>query len=115
MEAMDVDGADEQVVMVTVSVPDVVTGERLADALVSRHLAACVKQSGPVRSVYRWQGRVEHEQEWLLSCVTTAGRVDDLASVVRELHPHEVPEVVATAVVAGDADYLRWVRAESAS
>ncbi len=110
---MSAGGTDPQVVLVTVSVPDVGTGERLADALVERRVAACVKQSGPVRSVYRWQGRVEREKEWLLSCVTTAERVDELAAVVRELHPHEVPEVVATAVVAGDADYLRWVRAES--
>ena len=102
-----------QVVLVTVSVPDVDTGERLADELVERRLAACVKQSGPGRSVYRWQGTVERAQERLLSCVTTAERVDELAAAVRELHPHEVPEVVATAVVAGDADYLRWVRAES--
>jgi periplasmic divalent cation tolerance protein len=107
------DGPDAQVVLVTVSVPDVDTGERLADELVERRLAACVKQSGPVRSVYRWQGRVECAQEWLLSCVTTAERVEALSAAVRELHPHEVPEVVATAVVAGDADYLRWVRAES--
>ncbi len=104
---------DAQVVLVTVSVPDVDTGERLADELVERHLAACVKQSGPVRSVYRWQGRIEREQEWVLSCVTTAARVAELAAAVRELHPHDVPELVATAVVDGDADYLAWVRAES--
>lgn len=110
---MSAGGPETQVVLVTVSVPDVDTGEHLADELVERRLAACAKQSGPVRSVYRWQGRVESAQEWLLSCVTTAERVDELAAAVRELHPHEVPEVVATAVVTGAADYLRWVREES--
>lgn len=100
------------VVRVTVSVPDAVTGDRIADALVEQRLAACVKRSGAVRSTYRWQGRVEREDEWLLDCVTVEARVGALALAVRGLHPHEVPEVIATPVVAGDADYLDWVVAE---
>jgi periplasmic divalent cation tolerance protein len=100
------------VVLVTVSVPDAVTGDRIADALVEQRLAACVKRSGPVRSTYRWEGRVQRGDEWLLGCVTVEDRVDALAVVVRALHPYEVPEVVATAVVAGDAHYLEWVAAE---
>ena len=98
------------VVAVLVSVPDEATGDRLASALVEDRLAACVKRSGPVRSVYRWQGAIEHDQEWTLSCITSAARVEELAARVRELHPYEVPEVIATPVVAGSADYLEWVR-----
>ncbi|MFN7149782.1 MAG: divalent-cation tolerance protein CutA [Microthrixaceae bacterium] len=100
------------VVLVTVSVPDAVTADRIAEALVEQRLAACVKRSGPVRSVYRWQGRVQRDDEWLLSCVTLEHRVEALAVAVRGLHPHEVPEVVATPVLAGDPDYLDWVAAE---
>lgn len=105
--------SDAAVVLVTVSVPDAVTGDRIAEALVERRLAACVKRSGPVRSVYRWQGSVQRDDEWLLSCVALAGRVEALAVAVRELHPHEVPEVLATPVVAGDPAYLDWVSAEA--
>jgi periplasmic divalent cation tolerance protein len=101
------------VVLVTVSVPDAVTGDRIAETLVAQRLAACVKRSGPVRSVYRWQGSVERDDEWLLSCVTLERRVEALAAAVRELHPHEVPEVLATPVVAGDPAYLDWVSAEA--
>lgn len=103
------------VVAVTVSVPDEATGDRLASALVEDRLAACVKRSGPVRSVYRWQGVVEHDQEWTLSCITSLANVEALAARVRELHPYEVPEVVATPVVAGTADYLEWVRSNTAA
>ena len=104
----------DDVVLVSVSVPDAATGDRIADALVERGLAACVKRSGPVRSVYRWQGRVEHDDEWVLSCVTTIRAVDALATRVRELHPHEVPEIVAVPVAAGDEAYLTWVRTGAA-
>lgn len=100
------------VVLVTVSVPDAVTGDRIAEALVERRLAACAKRSGPVRSVYRWEGSVQRDEEWLLSCVTVAARMQELSVAVRELHPYEVPEVVATPVTAGDAAYLEWVAAQ---
>jgi periplasmic divalent cation tolerance protein len=101
------------VVLITVSVPDEATGDRIADEVVQDRLAACVKRSGPVRSVYRWQGAVEHDDEWVLSCITVADRVAALSRRVRELHPYEVPEVVVTAVVDGTPDYLAWVRASS--
>lgn len=100
------------VVLVTISVPDAEVGDRIADALVEQHLAACVKRSGPVRSTYRWEGAVQRDDEWLLGCVTVHDRVAALAVAVRALHPYDVPEVVATPVVAGDADYLDWVAAE---
>ncbi len=100
------------VVLVTVSVPDAVTGDRIADALVEQRLAACVKRSGPVRSTYRWEGRVQRDDEWLLGCVTVEDRVAALTVAVRRLHPYDVPEVVATPVVAGDAEYLDWVVAQ---
>jgi periplasmic divalent cation tolerance protein len=101
------------VVVVTVSVPDEATGDRIAEALVAHRCAACVKRSGPVQSVYRWQCAVERDQEWLLSCVTTRDRVGELTARVRELHPYDVPEIIATAVTAGDPEYLDWVRRES--
>lgn len=111
---MSGDGEVTDVVVVTVSVPDEALADRIADVLVAEGSAACVKRSGPVRSVYRWQGGVEHDEEWLLSCVTTTGCIQSLAARVRQLHPYEVPEIIATPVSAGDRDYLDWVRGSSA-
>lgn len=110
---VDVTGGATGVVVVTVSVPDEAVGERIASALVHERLAACVKRSGPVRSTYRWQGAVEDDQEWVLSCITVGAGLAALTERVRELHPYEVPEVIACEVVAGSADYLDWVRAGS--
>jgi periplasmic divalent cation tolerance protein len=94
--------------------PDADTGARIARALVEERLAACVNLVPAVRSIYRWQGRVEDEAEVLLVIKTRAERVDALAARLRALHPYELPELVALPVVAGLAPYLDWVAAEAA-
>ncbi len=82
---------------------------KLADLLVARQLAACVQIHGPIRSVYRWQGAVEAEEEWLLTAKTRQDRYPALESALQEAHPYDVPEIIATPIVAGSAAYLRWV------
>lgn len=86
--------------------------QRIAAALVERRLAACVQIAGPVRSVYRWQGRVEQADEWLLYAKTTSERYDAAESAIREMHSYECPEVIATPIVAGSSAYLEWLAAE---
>lgn len=83
--------------------------ERISAALVERRLAACVQVVGPVSSRYRWQGKVEHEREWLCLAKTEASRYDEVEAAIRELHSYEEPEIVATAIVAGGEGYLRWL------
>lgn len=94
--------------------PDAETGARIARALVEERLAACVNLVPGVRSIYRWQGRVEDAGEVLLLIKTRAERVDALASRLRALHPYEVPELLALPVSAGLGPYLDWVLAEAA-
>jgi periplasmic divalent cation tolerance protein len=83
--------------------------ERIAAALVEQRLAACVQVLGPIASTYRWQGKVESAREWLCLAKTAASRYDELEAAIRELHPYEEPEIVATPIVAGSAGYLDWV------
>jgi periplasmic divalent cation tolerance protein len=97
-------------VIVFVTVPSRDTGERLADALVSEQLAACVNIVGPIRSIYRWQGEICRDDEHLLLIKTTRPRYAALEARVQELHPYDVPEIIAVAVEAGSAVYLEWVR-----
>jgi len=87
---------------------------RLADTLVGERLAACVNIVPGLRSVYRWQGAVECDNEVLLLIKTTRARLPALSARVVELHPHELPEVVAVEVAGGLSAYLDWV-AEQAS
>ena len=99
--------SDALVVLVTV--PDLETGERIAEALVGEGLAACVNLVGEVRSIYRWKGAVEHEREQLCIVKTTADGFERLRARVVELHPYELPEVIALPIAAGHAPYLDWI------
>ena len=87
--------------------------EELARAVVEARLAACV-QVALVRSTYRWQGVIEVAEEARLDIKTTSARVPELEAFIRQLHPHEVPEILVLRVHGGGADYLAWVRRESA-
>lgn len=86
---------------------------RLAQALVGERLAACVNIVGPIRSIYRWQDRVEDSSEHLLIAKTREDLVEALARRVRELHSYEVPEVLSLPVTYGWPPYLAWVEAET--
>ncbi len=83
--------------------------ERLAATLVENRLAACVNITGTVRSVYHWQGKVQKEEERLLVIKTTPARWQALEQKLAEVHPYEVPEIIALPVHRGAESYLRWV------
>lgn len=85
-------------------------GEELAEALVGERLAACVNVLGPVASIYRWEGKVERDEEVLLFMKTTEAGVEPLKERVLALHPYDTPEFLAFEVGAGSAAYLAWVR-----
>ena len=86
--------------------------EKIANALVKEMLAACVNVLPGVTSVYRWEGKVQHDQEWLLVAKTTRQVLDDLVRRVQALHSYDLPEVVALPVVGGNQAYLRWIDGE---
>ncbi len=83
--------------------------DRIARGLVESGAAACVQIVPGVRSVYRWQGKVCEEGEWLLIIKSVAEKFEALRRRVRELHTYEVPEIVCVAIADGDPDYLKWL------
>jgi len=87
---------------------------RLAHALVERGLAACVNVVPGVRSVYRWEGRIHDEAEWLLVIKTRRERFEELRRAIRELHSYEQPEIVMLEIADGDSGYLRWLDDQTA-
>ena len=92
--------------------PDADTAQRLARTLVEERLAACVSVLPGVLSTYRWQGRVEQANEVQLLAKTSADRRDALMARLAELHPYELPEILAVEI-AGLPAYLDWVAAET--
>ncbi len=95
---------------VTTAVASREDAERIAVALVERRLAACVQIIGPIRSIYRWQGRVEQADEWMCLAKTTRGAYAAVEAAIREIHTYECPEIIATQLAEGSRDYLRWLR-----
>jgi len=106
-------GSEGEVRVAFATAPDWDTAARIARALVEERLAACANVVPGVRSIYRWQGRVEDEAEVLLVLKTRADRVDALGARLRALHPYALPELVALPAVGGLAGYLDWVREEA--
>jgi periplasmic divalent cation tolerance protein len=83
--------------------------QEIAAALVEQRLAACVQISGPIQSVYRWQGEVEHSQEWLCTAKTRAALFSQVEQAISALHAFECPEIIAVPIIDGSASYLTWL------
>lgn len=85
---------------------------RIAKRLVDEHLAACVNLIPRIRSIYRWQDKVEDSTEWLLIVKTSRARFPALRTVLEAAHSYELPEVLALPVVDGSPNYLDWLDSE---
>lgn len=83
--------------------------EVIAAELVSRRLAGCVQVSGPITSTYRWQGKVETAEEWMCIAKTSRAQVAAIQELLNEIHPYEMPELIATPIVEGSEAYLKWL------
>ncbi|HEV3409153.1 MAG TPA: divalent-cation tolerance protein CutA [Chthoniobacterales bacterium] len=99
----------EDVLLVLSTFPDAETARRISTELVNEKLVACANLLPPVQSIYSWQGKLEEGAETLVFFKTTAARFPDLQAKLRELHPYEVPEIIALKLSDGLPDYLRWV------
>ena len=84
-------------------------GEQLAADLVDRGLAACVQVLGPITSIYRWQGKTEHAQEWMCLIKTHENRYTAVEQAIVAAHPYDTPEIVAVPILTGSAPYLEWL------
>jgi periplasmic divalent cation tolerance protein len=80
--------------------------------LVAERLAACAQVHGPLDSTFLWKGLIERGQEWYCHYKTTTDRLPALQQRIHELHPYEVPEIIALPILGGDPAYLEWIRNE---
>lgn len=103
----------ERLVVVVVTVPDEEQGARIGRLLVEERLAACVNVMGGIRSIYRWKGEICDEGETLLWVKTRFDLLPRLQDRLRQVHPYEVPEVIAMDISQGLPEYLSWVARET--
>lgn len=88
---------------------DLNTANSLAKTLVAENLAACVNRINNIQSTYRWQGKVESNREYLLIIKIKAANYDMVEKRIVELHPYELPEIIAVPITAGLPAYLNWI------
>ena len=103
------------VVIIQTSCPDAASAERIATALVDEGLAACVSRIPGMVSTYRWQGEIHVDSEELLLIKTVMDRKDAVFARVRELHPYELPELIAVESAAVHGPYRDWIAAAVAA
>ena len=89
------------------------SAEQLGRGIVAARLGACVQIVGPIRSIYRWEGGVQHDEEWQCWVKTSADRLDALTDHIKKNHSYDVPEVVALPIIGGSGEYLSWVSDET--
>lgn len=83
----------------------------LAEALVKQRLAACVSRLAGIVSTYRWESKLQHDQEVFVLIKTTQDRFEALKTTIRERTRSELPEILAVTVHSGSSDYLKWLAA----
>lgn len=99
----------EQYLLILNTCPDKETAIKVANTLVRKRQAACVNVVPGLTSVYHWQGQIETSEEHLLIIKSTQAAYAEVESTLREIHPYELPEVIAVPIEAGLESYLAWI------
>src|SRR5216117_3005966 len=101
-------------IQVSTAVDSKERANKIARRLLDERVASCVQVLGPIKSTYWWRGRIERAREWI--CFIKA-RADDYPSIeasIKKIHPYDIPEILAFPVLRGNAEYLNWIRNETA-
>lgn len=96
-------------VQIVTTTPSRELAEQIAQRLVEERLAGCVQIDGPIVSIYRWEGQVERDQEWRLNVKTLDFRFQQVEGVIQQMHPYDVPEILAVPVARGSDTYGDWL------
>ncbi|MFO7632615.1 MAG: divalent-cation tolerance protein CutA [Caldilinea sp.] len=83
--------------------------QNIAGAVVGERLAACAQIIGPISSTYHWNNVIENAEEWLILIKSRSDLFAELSALIQQIHPYDVPEIVAVPVVAGGRSYLDWL------
>ena len=105
---------NEEYIQVSTTTERKEDAEKIARALVERRLAACTQIVGPIESTYWWKGNVERAEEWLCTIKSSRSLYAQVEREISRLHPYQTPQIIATPIVCGSEDYLKWLSDELA-
>ena len=101
---------DKEYIIVLITIPSKEVGEKIANTLLDKKLAACVNMMAPILSLYTWEEKITCDDEVLLIVKSRADLFEsDLIPVVQAEHPYDVPEIIALPILMGSASYLAWI------
>lgn len=103
----------QEILMVITNLPDRAEAERVAETLIREGAAACINILAECTSLYQWNGKLNHTREVPLLIKTTRAAYPRLESLLCELHPYELPELIAVPVTTGLPAYLNWLAQET--
>ena len=98
---------DKVVVLVTTA--SLREAKKIARHLVDSKLAACVNISQPIRSVYRWEGKIADEKEYLLFIKTSRDLFTEIKAAISRIHSYHTPEIICLPIIDGSRNYLQWI------
>ena len=101
-------------IQVTTTVDSRDKAEEIAQSLVTERLVACAQVMGPITSWYWWHGKIETTGEWMCIVKTREELYPRVERAIHDIHPYEVPEIVATRIQTGSENYLKWLADETA-
>jgi periplasmic divalent cation tolerance protein len=96
-------------IVCVVTIDEIDKAASMARTILEQRLAACVNIVPQIRSIYTWKGEIHDEHEVLMLIKTRNELFDDLKEAVKNLHPYEVPEIIALNIEKGLPDYLNWI------
>jgi periplasmic divalent cation tolerance protein len=99
-------------IQVMTTIEDRNDAEKIAKYLVEKRLAACVQVLGPLSSYFHWQGKLDMANEYLCLIKSRNDLFHELETVIKDMHPYEVPEILAVPIEKGSIEYLEWMAAE---
>jgi periplasmic divalent cation tolerance protein len=102
-----------EIIQIVTTVDDKEEAGRIGRYLVEERLAACAQIAGPIRSIYRWKGKVEEAEEWQCIIKSTKKNYRRIEEEIKRLHPYELPEIIALSLDQALADYADWIVRES--
>lgn len=103
------------IIVVNCTVPNKKVAKEITKVIMRHRLAACVSIVENVKSVFSWEGELCEEKELLMTIKTRRANYGKIKLVIEDIHPYEVPEIIALPVVDCSEDYLKWLVKETES